>query len=79
MIAIGASVYVPELDGKTMPGSAPWGAFVHDGCLQADDVGGGINGSHIDFFAALKVHYQSLDAALGLTSVTVHEGGARCP
>lgn len=79
VIAIGTPIYVAELDGVTMPGDASYGAFVHDGCVTADDVGGGINGAHIDFFAALKAHYQSLNAALGLSSVTLHGGGARCP
>ena len=79
VIAIGTPLYVAELDGVTMPGDAPWGSFVHDGCVVADDVGGGINGKHIDFFSALKQYYTTLDGQLGLTSVTVHEGGDRCP
>lgn len=79
VITIGTRVYVAELDGVTMPGTSDYGAFVHDGCVQADDVGGGIQGSHIDFFAGLKAHYQALDGQLGLTSVTLHAGGARCP
>jgi 3D (Asp-Asp-Asp) domain-containing protein len=78
-IAIGTSVYVAELDGVSMPGDQSYGAFVHDGCVVADDVGGGISGAHIDFFAALKAHYQTLDAALGLQNVTLYAGGARCP
>ncbi len=78
-IPYGTPLYVPELDGLSMPGDAPWGAFVHDGCVSADDTGGGIVGKHVDWFVALKVHYQSLDGDLGLGSVTVHEGGTRCP
>ncbi len=78
-IAIGTRVYVAELDGVTVPGDSSYGNFVHDGCVTADDVGGGIQGMHIDFFAALKPHYLSLDGQLGLTSVTLHAGGARCP
>jgi hypothetical protein len=41
-------------------------------------VGGGINGKHVDFFSALKQYYSTLDGQLGITSVTVHEGGDRC-
>jgi len=78
-IAYGTKLYVPALDGVTMPGEAPWGAFVHDGCVSADDTGGAIIGKHVDWFVALKSGYQVLDAALGLTSITIHEGGARCP
>ncbi len=78
VIAIGTPLYIAELDGVTMPGDAPWGQFVHDGCVMADDVGGGINGKHVDFFSALKQYYSTLDAELGITSVTVHEGGDRC-
>ena len=68
-----------QIDGVMMPGDAPWGDFVHDGCVSADDTGGGIIGMHVDFFAALREHYVALDGQLGLTDVTLHEGGARCP
>jgi 3D (Asp-Asp-Asp) domain-containing protein len=78
-IAYGTPLYVPELDGVTMPGEAPWGAFVHDGCVSADDTGGAIVGKHVDWFVALRTGYQSLDATLGLSSVSVREGGTRCP
>jgi len=78
-IPYGTRLYVPELDGVSMPGDAPWGAFVHDGCVSADDTGGGIVGKHVDWFVALKASYSTLDGALGLSSVTVHEGGTRCP
>jgi len=79
VIPYGTTLYVPELDGITMPGDAPWGAFIHDGCVKAVDTGGAIVGQHIDWFAALKSCYLTLDGALGLTSVTVRLGGARCP
>ncbi|MCC6214676.1 MAG: hypothetical protein IT376_07390 [Polyangiaceae bacterium] len=79
VIPYGTRVYAQELDGVTMPGEAPWGAFVHDGCLQADDTGGAIVGAHIDFFAALEEHYQTLDTQLGLSNVTLSAGGSRCP
>lgn len=78
VIALGSHVYVAELDGVTMPGDATYGQFVHDGCVVADDVGGGIVGKHIDFFSALEANYRILDAQLGLSSVTVYAGGQRC-
>jgi 3D (Asp-Asp-Asp) domain-containing protein len=77
VLTIGHRYYVEELDGVTMPGDP--GGFVHDGCVTADDVGGGISGMHIDWFVALKQSYLDLDGQLGLGHVTVHEGGARCP
>lgn len=79
VIALGSHVYIAEFDGVTMPGDSSYGQFVHDGCVTADDVGGGIVGQHIDFFAALEAHYRTLDAQLGLNSVTVYQGGQRCP
>jgi 3D (Asp-Asp-Asp) domain-containing protein len=79
VIALGSHIYVAEFDGVTMPGDATYGQFVHDGCVVADDVGGGIVGQHIDFFAALEAHYRTLDGQLGLNNVTVYAGGQRCP
>ncbi len=78
VIPIGTPLYVAELDGKRMPGDAPWGNFTHDGCVLAVDVGGGITGMHIDFFSALKTYYRVLDPLLP-ANITVHQGGARCP
>jgi 3D (Asp-Asp-Asp) domain-containing protein len=78
VIAYGTALYVVEFDGVHMPGDAPWGDFVHDGCVSADDTGGSIIGMHIDFFAALRTSYYDLDARLGLNDVTLHEGGDRC-
>lgn len=79
ILDIGQPLWIAELDGMTMPGEAPWGAFAHDGCVVADDVGGGITGQHVDFFVALRPHYLTLDGQLGLDAVTLHDGGARCP
>jgi 3D (Asp-Asp-Asp) domain-containing protein len=75
-IPLGTHLYVPELDGVQMPASY---GFVHDGCLSADDVGGGITGAHLDFFVAEKANYLTLDGMLNLTSVTVFANPPRCP
>jgi 3D (Asp-Asp-Asp) domain-containing protein len=75
VIAIGTPLYVPAFDGVTM--SDP--PFVHDGCVRADDTGPSIVGAQLSWFVALAAHQQSLDAALGLSTVFVHEGGTRCP
>ena len=77
-VAIGTSLYIPELDGVAMPGKAPWGGFVHDGCVVADDQGGGIRGRQLDLFAARKFHYKALDRRHRLKRVTVFAGGERC-
>jgi 3D (Asp-Asp-Asp) domain-containing protein len=79
VIAYGTPLYLPLFDGVTMPGDAPWGGFVHDGCVIAADTGGGIVGMHIDFFAGLKASYQVLDGALAASTLMVDAGGARCP
>jgi 3D (Asp-Asp-Asp) domain-containing protein len=78
-IAIGERVYVAELDGVRMPGAAPWGGFLHDGCVVADDRGGAILGRHVDFFAALRDDYVDLDRRIARTAVSVYAAGARCP
>jgi 3D (Asp-Asp-Asp) domain-containing protein len=79
VLSIGQKLFVPELEGVTMPGSAPDGGFVHDGCVVAHDIGGAIDGNHIDFFAGRKSYYTTLDGLLGLSSVTLHEAGDACP
>jgi hypothetical protein len=33
VVKLGSMLYIPELDGKRMPGRAPWGGYVHDGCV----------------------------------------------
>lgn len=78
VVAYGTALYIEALDGVTMPGEAPWGGFVHDGCVSADDTGSAIIGKHLDFFSARKADYLSLSAVLGASHVTVHEGGERC-
>ena len=77
-VSIGTALYIPELDGLTMPGRAPWGGFVHDGCVVADDQGGGVRGRQVDLFAARKGHYRALDRRHRLKRVTVFDGGQRC-
>lgn len=77
-VAIGTTLYIPELDGLTMPGAPPWGGFVHDGCVVADDQGGGVRGRQLDLFAARQSHYKALDHRHRLRRITVFEGGERC-
>ncbi len=77
-IRIGTSLYVAELDGLTMPGGGEEGGFVHDGCVVADDRGGGVRGKQIDFFAARRSHYMNFFKRHKLKRVKVYPGGERC-
>lgn len=77
-VSIGSLLYIPELDGLTMPGNLPWGGYVHDGCVVADDRGSGIRGRQIDLFAASHHHYRALDKRHHLKKVTVYDGSERC-
>lgn len=79
VIPYGTTLYVPEFDAEMIPGDTPWGDFVHDGCVLAADTGGGIVDMHVDWFVGLRAAYRTLDLRLGLATVTVHEGGGRCP
>ncbi len=79
VVPYGTSLYVAELDGVPVPGDPPWGGFIHDGCVIAADTGGSIVGAHLDWFVGLRASYHTLDAALDRTTVTVADGGGRCP
>lgn len=65
IIKLGALLYVPLLEGRTMPGRAPWGGFVHDGCVVADDTGGGIVGNQLDLFVGRKAYFFALSGTGG--------------
>jgi 3D (Asp-Asp-Asp) domain-containing protein len=78
LVRLGSMLYIPELDGMVMPGPAPWGGFVHDGCVMADDRGGGIKGRQLDLFTVKRAHYTSLSRRLGLRRVSVMAGADRC-
>jgi 3D (Asp-Asp-Asp) domain-containing protein len=78
VIAYGTALWLPDLEGVTMPGDPPWGGFVHDGCVLAADTGAAIVGLHVDWFVGLRSSYQLLDQRLAETAV-LHTGGTRCP
>lgn len=77
-IQIGTKLYIPELDGLTMPGARPYGGFVHDGCVVADDTGGNVDSQQIDLFMALRVHYEAFDRRHRLKRIQVYDGSTRC-
>lgn len=78
MVKLGSVLYIPELDGKRMPGRAPWGGYVHDGCVIAQDRGGGIRNHEIDLFVAKKAYSNALDHRHRMKKVTVHAGAGWC-
>jgi len=82
VIKLGSLLYVPLLDGRTMPGKAPWGGFKHDGCVVADDTGGGIKGKQLDLFVGQKGYFLGLSGSGGSHAwarhVEVFEGASRC-
>jgi 3D (Asp-Asp-Asp) domain-containing protein len=78
LIKLGTMLYIPELDGIRMPGKAPWGGFVHDGCVVAADRGGGIEGHELDFFAAKKAYVESLDGRHHIKRISVFNGKGWC-
>jgi 3D (Asp-Asp-Asp) domain-containing protein len=60
VVKLGSLLYVPLLEGRTMPGRPPWGGYVHDGCVVADDTGGGIDGHQLDLFVGRKSYYAAM-------------------
>jgi len=75
VIPSGTILYSPEIDGTALPADA--GGGVHDGCMRADDIGGGIVGMHIDFFAALREWYVEIDPQVPET-ITLYRDPPRC-
>jgi 3D (Asp-Asp-Asp) domain-containing protein len=82
VIKLGSLLYVPLLEGRTMPGRAPWGGFVHDGCVIADDTGGGINGNQLDLFVGRRAYFLGLAGGRGSHAwarhVPVYDGSKFC-
>jgi 3D (Asp-Asp-Asp) domain-containing protein len=63
VVKLGSLLYVPLLEGRTMPGRAPWGGYVHDGCVVADDTGGHIDGHRLDLFVGRKAYFLGLSGS----------------
>ena len=82
VIKLGSLLYVPMLEGRTMPGRPPWGGFVHDGCVVADDTGGGIIGNQLDLFVGRKAYFFGLSGAGGshkwARNIPVYDGSKIC-
>jgi 3D (Asp-Asp-Asp) domain-containing protein len=65
VVKLGTLLYVPLLEGRRMPGRAPWGGYVHDGCVIADDTGGHIAGNRLDLFVGRKAYFLGLSGSGG--------------
>jgi 3D (Asp-Asp-Asp) domain-containing protein len=82
IVKLGSWLYVPLLEGRTMPGREPWGGYVHDGCVMADDTGGHIVGNRLDLFVGRKGYFLGLSGSEGRHSwarhVPVFDGTGIC-
>ena len=82
VIKLGSLLYVPVLEGRTMPGRPPWGGFVHDGCVVADDTGGHIDGNQLDLFVGRKGYYLGVSGSGGSHAwarhIPVYDGSKIC-
>jgi len=79
VIPHGATLYMPEWDGVTIPLVDGIGGFVHDGCFRADDVGGAIKGDHFDFFSGTRAMWLLLERRFRTrTRFTVYMDAGRC-
>ncbi|MCB9594573.1 MAG: hypothetical protein H6719_17705 [Sandaracinaceae bacterium] len=61
VIPSGEVVYAPEWDGVEIPVVDGLGGFVHDGCFRADDVGGAIDGDHVDVFVGTRSMWRAME------------------
>jgi 3D (Asp-Asp-Asp) domain-containing protein len=82
VVKLGSLLYVPLLEGRTMPGRPPWGGFVHDGCVVADDTGGHIDGNRLDLFVGRKGYFLGLSGTgsshAWARHVPVYDGSKLC-
>jgi 3D (Asp-Asp-Asp) domain-containing protein len=74
VIHIGEPLYIPEFDGLVLPDGS-----IHDGCVRADDTGGGIKRRKMDFFVVTYGNFRFLDEELlDVSWVTPHVNAPRC-
>lgn len=82
VVKLGSLLYVPLLAGRLMPGRAPWGGFIHDGCVEAEDTGGGIDGNQLDLFVGRKAYFLGISGSGGSHAwarhVDVFDGTGLC-
>jgi hypothetical protein len=74
VIRLGEPLYIPEFDGLMLPDGS-----IHDGCVRADDTGGGIKGKKLDFFVVTYGNFRFLlDELLNFTWITPYVEAPRC-
>jgi 3D (Asp-Asp-Asp) domain-containing protein len=74
VVQLGEPLYIPEFDGMVLPDGS-----IHDGCVRADDTGGGIKGRKLDFFVVTYGNFRMLlDALLGVSWITPQVEAPRC-
>jgi 3D (Asp-Asp-Asp) domain-containing protein len=74
IVALGEPLYVPEFDGLRMPDGS-----IHDGCVRADDTGGGIKVHKLDFFVVSYGNFRTLLQEIwGVNWVTPYIEAPRC-
>jgi 3D (Asp-Asp-Asp) domain-containing protein len=74
VVPIGEPLYIPEFDGMALPDGS-----IHDGCVRADDTGGGIKKQKMDFFVVTYGNFRFLLSELwGLSVITPHIEAPRC-
>jgi 3D (Asp-Asp-Asp) domain-containing protein len=74
LVPIGEPLYIPEFDGMVLPDGS-----IHDGCVRADDTGGGIKKRKMDFFVVTYGNFRFLlEELLNVTWITPHIQAPRC-
>lgn len=74
LVELGEPLYIPEFDGMLLPDGS-----IHDGCVRADDTGGGIRKRKMDFFVVTYGNFRFLlDQLQGVTWITPHVEAPRC-
>jgi 3D (Asp-Asp-Asp) domain-containing protein len=74
VVPIGEPLYIPEFDGMVLPDGS-----IHDGCVRADDTGGGIKKRKMDFFVVTYGNFRFLlDELLNVTWITPQIQAPRC-
>ncbi|HEY4240884.1 MAG TPA: 3D domain-containing protein [Kofleriaceae bacterium] len=74
LVPLGEPLYIPEFDGLVLPDGS-----IHDGCVRADDTGGGIKRRKMDFFVVTYGNFRFLlDEILDVNWITPHVNAPRC-
>lgn len=74
LVPIGEPIYIPEFDGLVLPDGS-----IHDGCVRADDTGGGIKRRKMDFFVVTYGNFRFLlDELANVSWITPQIESPRC-